>query len=83
MLFLFVELLVGVICWCVEPFLTFFCCFESHPRHHPSGASQEEAGDNARDLARMTAAVVLAGEISLMSALASNHLVSAHMKLNR
>jgi hydroxymethylglutaryl-CoA reductase len=31
----------------------------------------------------MTAAVVLAGEISLMSALASNHLVSAHMKLNR
>ena len=47
------------------------------------GASNEEAGDNARDLARLTAAVVLAGEISLMSALASNHLVSAHMKLNR
>jgi hydroxymethylglutaryl-CoA reductase (NADPH) len=48
-----------------------------------AGASQEEAGDNARDLARLTAAVVMAGEISLMSALASNHLVSAHMKLNR
>ena len=48
-----------------------------------AGASTAEAGDNARDLARVTAGVVLAGEISLMSALASNHLVSAHMKLNR
>ena len=33
--------------------------------------------------ARIIAGTVLAGEISLMSALASNHLVSAHMKLNR
>ena len=48
-----------------------------------AGASSGEPGDNARDLARVTAGVVLAGEISLMSALASNHLVSAHMKLNR
>jgi len=48
-----------------------------------AGASTAEAGDNARDLARITAGGVLAGEISLMSALASNHLVSAHMKLNR
>lgn len=40
-------------------------------------------GENAQMLARIIASTVLAGEISLMAALASNHLVSAHMKLNR
>lgn len=40
-------------------------------------------GENAQQLARIIASTVLAGEISLMAALASNHLVSAHMKLNR
>lgn len=48
-----------------------------------AGANAENPGENAKNLARLTAAVVLAGEISLMSALASNHLISAHMKLNR
>ncbi len=48
-----------------------------------AGANFENPGDNARELAKVVAGAVLAGEISLMSALASNHLVSAHMKLNR
>lgn len=48
-----------------------------------AGANAENPGENSTNLARITAAVVLAGEISLMSALASNHLISAHMKLNR
>ena len=48
-----------------------------------AGANHEDPGDNANQLAKHVAATVLAGEISLMSALASNHLVSAHMKLNR
>lgn len=48
-----------------------------------AGPNHEHPGENARKLARIISATVLAGEISLMSALASNHLVSAHMKLNR
>ena len=40
-------------------------------------------GENARKLARIIAATVLAGELSLCSALAAGHLVSAHMKHNR
>ncbi|KAL8839392.1 MAG: hypothetical protein Q9170_001786 [Blastenia crenularia] len=40
-------------------------------------------GENARKLARIVAATVLAGELSLCSALAAGHLVSAHMKHNR
>jgi len=47
------------------------------------GANATNPGENAAQLARVVAGTVLAGEISLMSALASNHLVSAHMKLNR
>lgn len=47
------------------------------------GAHQENPGQNARELSKIIAGTVLAGEISLMSALASNHLVSAHMALNR
>ena len=43
----------------------------------------ETPGANAQALARVVSATVLAGELSLMSALASGHLVSAHMELNR
>ena len=48
-----------------------------------AGADTEQPGENARQLARIVAATVLAGEINLMSALASDHLVSAHMTLGR
>ncbi|KAA8910112.1 putative 3-hydroxy-3-methylglutaryl CoA reductase [Sphaerosporella brunnea] len=40
-------------------------------------------GDNARRLARIVAAAVLAGELSLNSALAAGHLVQSHMAHNR
>ncbi|KAG6554089.1 hypothetical protein Mapa_004004 [Marchantia paleacea] len=47
------------------------------------GANAEMPGANAEQLARIVAASVLAGEISLMSALASNTLVKSHLKYNR
>lgn len=47
------------------------------------GAHQTNPGDNARRLARIVAASVLAGELSLCSALAAGHLVRAHMAHNR
>ncbi|KAK5870563.1 hypothetical protein PBY51_003501 [Eleginops maclovinus] len=47
------------------------------------GASLECPGDNARQLARVVCATVLAGELSLMSALAAGHLVKSHMTHNR
>jgi hydroxymethylglutaryl-CoA reductase (NADPH) len=47
------------------------------------GAHPTNPGDNARKLARIIAAGVLAGELSLCSALAAGHLVSAHMAHNR
>ncbi len=40
-------------------------------------------GDNARKLAQIVGASVLAGELSLMAALAANHLVTSHMQHNR
>ena len=40
-------------------------------------------GDNARQLAQIVGAAVLAGEISLMAALSANHLVRSHMQHNR
>jgi hydroxymethylglutaryl-CoA reductase (NADPH) len=40
-------------------------------------------GDNARQLATVVAAAVMAGELSLLAALAANTLVQAHMKHNR
>ena len=40
-------------------------------------------GENAAQLARVICATVLCGELSLMSALSSNHLISAHLALNR
>lgn len=47
------------------------------------GAHQETPGDNARQLARIIGAGVLAGELSLNSALCAGHLVKAHMAHNR
>ncbi|KAK3705900.1 3-hydroxy-3-methylglutaryl-coenzyme A (HMG-CoA) reductase isozyme [Vermiconidia calcicola] len=47
------------------------------------GAHATTPGDNARQLARIVAAGVLAGELSLCSALAAGHLVKAHMSHNR
>ena len=41
------------------------------------------AGDNARKLAMIVGSAVLAGELSLMAALAANHLVRSHMQHNR
>jgi len=47
------------------------------------GAHPTAPGDNARQLARVIAAGVLAGELSLNSALCAGHLVKAHMAHNR
>ena len=40
-------------------------------------------GMNAQALARLIAGSVMAGELSLMSALAAGHLIRAHMSMNR
>lgn len=47
------------------------------------GPHPTSPGENARRLARIVAAAVLAGELSLCSALAAGHLVRAHMEHNR
>lgn len=47
------------------------------------GASRESPGSNARLLATVVAGAVLAGELSLMSAISAGQLVSSHMKYNR
>lgn len=47
------------------------------------GASETCPGENARQLARVVCATVLAGEISLMAALAAGQLVKSHMTHNR
>lgn len=47
------------------------------------GASKESPGSNSRLLARIVAGAVLAGELSLMSAIAAGQLVKSHMKYNR
>nr|QEO24602.1 HMGR [Polygala tenuifolia] len=47
------------------------------------GASTETPGAHARLLATIVAGSVLAGELSLMSALAAGQLVKSHMKYNR
>ncbi|XP_050400977.1 3-hydroxy-3-methylglutaryl-coenzyme A reductase [Patella vulgata] len=47
------------------------------------GASLERPGDNARLLAEIVCSTVMAGELSLMSALAAGHLVKSHLKHNR
>lgn len=47
------------------------------------GASAENPGENARQLAKIVCAAVMAGELSLMAALAEGHLVKSHMIHNR
>jgi hydroxymethylglutaryl-CoA reductase (NADPH) len=47
------------------------------------GPHPTSPGKNAARLARIVCGTVLAGELSLMAALASGHLVSSHMKHNR
>ncbi|XP_057491840.1 3-hydroxy-3-methylglutaryl coenzyme A reductase 2-B-like [Actinidia eriantha] len=47
------------------------------------GASKDSPGSNSRLLASIVAGAVLAGELSLMSALAAGQLVNSHMKYNR
>ncbi|KAG8908316.1 3-hydroxy-3-methylglutaryl-coenzyme A (HMG-CoA) reductase isozyme [Tulasnella sp. 417] len=48
-----------------------------------AGANTASPGDNAKQLARIVASAVMAGELSLMSALAAGHLIKAHMQHNR
>lgn len=48
-----------------------------------AGAHQVTPGANAQRLARIIVASVMAGELSLMSALAAGHLIRAHMAHNR
>ncbi|XP_061913427.1 3-hydroxy-3-methylglutaryl-coenzyme A reductase-like isoform X1 [Entelurus aequoreus] len=47
------------------------------------GSRPEQPGENARQLARVVCATVLAGELSLMAALQAGHLVKSHMTHNR
>ncbi|KAL8200325.1 hypothetical protein R6Q57_011664 [Mikania cordata] len=47
------------------------------------GASKGEPGSNSRVLATIVAGSVLAGELSLMSAISAGQLVKSHMKYNR
>ena len=47
------------------------------------GAHPTMPGQNAQQLARIIAAAVMAGELSLLSALAAGHLVRAHLVHNR
>ncbi len=47
------------------------------------GSSVQVPGENSCQLARIICSTVLAGELSLMSALATNDLVHSHMRLNR
>lgn len=47
------------------------------------GAHLTNPGQNAQQLARIIAAAVMAGELSLLSALAAGHLVRAHLAHNR
>jgi NADP-dependent 3-hydroxy-3-methylglutaryl-CoA reductase len=47
------------------------------------GSSGSIPGENSCQLARLICSTVLAGELSLMSALATNDLVNSHLRLNR
>jgi hydroxymethylglutaryl-CoA reductase (NADPH) len=47
------------------------------------GSHPTSPGQNAQQLARIICAAVLAGELSLMSALAAGHLVKSHLRHNR
>ncbi|KRZ76396.1 3-hydroxy-3-methylglutaryl-coenzyme A reductase [Trichinella papuae] len=48
-----------------------------------AGSCDEFPGNNARRFSRIICAAVLAGELSLLSALCSGHLVRSHMRYNR
>ena len=45
--------------------------------------SSGSPGENSTVLARLVGGTVLAGELSLLSALAAGHLVKSHMTMNR
>lgn len=47
------------------------------------GPNTESPGENANQLARIVCATVLAGELSLMAALAAGQLVKSHLRHNR
>ncbi|KAF5281131.1 hypothetical protein FQR65_LT02997 [Abscondita terminalis] len=47
------------------------------------GANVTQPGKNARQLAKIVCATVLAGELSVMSALTAGHMVKSHLKYNR
>lgn len=47
------------------------------------GSNEGNPSANAKQLASIICATVLAGELSLMSALAAGHLVKSHLKHNR
>lgn len=47
------------------------------------GANQQKPGENAKKLAKIICATVMAGELSLMSALVNSDLVKSHMRHNR
>jgi hydroxymethylglutaryl-CoA reductase (NADPH) len=47
------------------------------------GSDMDHPGRNAEILATQVAGGVMAGELSLLCALSSGHLISSHMKLNR
>lgn len=47
------------------------------------GSDPNNIGQNAEKLAQIISAGVLAGELSLLSALSTNELIISHMKLNR
>ncbi|KAG1714719.1 3-hydroxy-3-methylglutaryl-coenzyme A reductase [Nymphon striatum] len=47
------------------------------------GPKSDNPGENAKTLATIVCGTVLAGELSLLSALSSGHLVRSHMRLNR
>lgn len=47
------------------------------------GANMESPGENAKKLAQIVCATVMAGEISLMAALVNSDLVKSHMRHNR
>ena len=47
------------------------------------GSSFANPGENSAQLARLICSTVLAGELSLMSALATDDLVHSHLRLNR
>lgn len=47
------------------------------------GSNTAEPGANACQLAKIVCATVLAGELSLMSALTAGHLVKSHLRHNR